>query len=40
MNKVFPFYQITGWRPYAKNYRMTVGIAEIVCGTILILIPG
>jgi hypothetical protein len=40
VNKVFPFYQITGWRPYAKNYRMAVGIAEIVCGAVLVLIPG
>ncbi|CAF3485881.1 unnamed protein product [Rotaria sp. Silwood1] len=40
INKVFPFYKITGWRPYAKNYRMTVGIIEVICGVILILIPG
>lgn len=40
VNKVFPFYQQTGWRPFAKNYRMAVGIAEIVCGAILVLIPG
>ncbi|CAF3369398.1 unnamed protein product [Rotaria socialis] len=40
VNKVFPFYKMTGWRPFAKNYRMTVGITEIVCGIILILLPG
>jgi len=40
VNKVFPLYQITGWRPFAKNYRLTVGITEVVCGAILILIPG
>ncbi|CAF4734096.1 unnamed protein product [Rotaria sp. Silwood1] len=40
VNKVFPFYQVTGWRPFAKNYRLTVGIAEVVCGAILVLIPG
>lgn len=40
MNKVFPFYRISGWRPYAKHYRMAVGIAEIVCGIILVFIPG
>lgn len=40
MNKVFPFYGLTGWRPFAKNYRLAVGIVEIVCGAILILIPG
>ncbi|CAF0819545.1 unnamed protein product [Rotaria sordida] len=40
VNKVFPFYQVTGWRPYAKNYRLAVGIAEVVCGAILVLIPG
>ena len=40
MNRVFPFYGLTGWRPFAKNYRLAVGIVEIVCGAILILIPG
>lgn len=40
INKVFPFYEITGWRPFAKNYRLTVGITEVVCGAILVLIPG
>jgi len=40
VNSVFPFYKTTGWRPFAKNYRMTVGIAEIVCGATLVLIPG
>ncbi|UJR30665.1 hypothetical protein I4U23_018189 [Adineta vaga] len=39
-NKVFPFYQLTGWRPYAKNYRLTIGITEITCGIIFLLIPG
>ncbi|CAF0989976.1 unnamed protein product [Adineta ricciae] len=36
-NKEFPFHRQTGWRPYAKNYRLTVGITEIVCGTCLLL---
>ncbi|CAF3570030.1 unnamed protein product [Rotaria socialis] len=40
VNKVFPLYEMTGWRPFAKNYRMAVGIAEVVCGAILVLIPG
>jgi len=40
VNKVFPFYQQTGWRPFAKNYRLAVGIAEVVGGAILVLIPG
>lgn len=39
-NKVFPLYQSTGWRPYAKTYRLAVGLTELICGTILILIPG
>ncbi|CAF1479106.1 unnamed protein product, partial [Adineta ricciae] len=39
-NKVFPFYQLTGWRPFAKNYRLTVGIVEIVCGITLVLVPS
>lgn len=40
VNKVFPLFEQTGWRPLAKNYRMAVGIAECVCGAILVLIPG
>ncbi|CAF3322297.1 unnamed protein product [Rotaria socialis] len=40
VNKVFPLYEMTGWRPFAKNYRMAVGITEVVCGAILVLIPG
>jgi len=40
VNKVFPFYEITGWRPFARNYRLAVGITEIVCGLILVLVPG
>lgn len=39
-NKVFPFYKQTGWRPLAKNFRLTIGILEIVCGAILVIIPG
>jgi hypothetical protein len=39
-NKVFPFYKITGWRPLAKNFRLTIGLMEVVCGAILVLIPG
>lgn len=39
-NKVFPFFKYTGWRPFAKNYRLTVGITEVVCGSMLILVPG
>jgi len=40
VNKVFPLYQTTGWRPFARNYRLAVGITEVVCGAILVLIPG
>jgi len=40
VNKVFPLYEYTSWRPYAKNYRLAVGITEVVCGAILVLIPG
>ncbi|CAF0831465.1 unnamed protein product [Rotaria sordida] len=36
-NKEFPLYHQTGWRPYAKNYRITIGITEIVCGIFLLL---
>ncbi|CAF0787669.1 unnamed protein product [Adineta steineri] len=40
LNKVFPLYEQTGWRPFAKNFRLAVGITEFVCGAILVLIPG
>ncbi|CAF2491377.1 unnamed protein product [Rotaria sp. Silwood2] len=37
LNKEFPFYHLTGWRPYAKNYRIAVGVAEMSSGSLLIL---
>lgn len=40
LNKEFPGYHITGWRPYAKNYRIAVGIAEMSAGTLLLLAGG
>jgi len=40
VNKVFPFYEQTGWRPYAKNFRVAVGLVEVISGAILVLIPG
>jgi uncharacterized membrane protein YphA (DoxX/SURF4 family) len=36
-NKEFPLHQQTGWRPYAKNYRIALGITEVVCGLLLLL---
>ncbi|CAF1056508.1 unnamed protein product [Didymodactylos carnosus] len=39
-NKEFPFYRQTNFRPYAKNYRLSVGITEIICGALLILGGG
>jgi hypothetical protein len=39
-NKVFPFYQYTRWRPFAKDYRVAVAITESLCGFILIIVPG
>jgi len=39
-NKEFPLHRQTGWRPFAKNYRLGVGIAEILCGGLLILEAG
>ena len=36
-NKEFPFHRQTGWRPYAKNYRLAVGITEMTCGFLLLL---
>ncbi|CAM2696562.1 unnamed protein product [Rotaria socialis] len=37
LNKEFPLFHLTGWRPYAKNYRIGVGIAEMSSGTLLLL---
>ncbi|UJR08171.1 hypothetical protein I4U23_012444 [Adineta vaga] len=36
-NKEFPFHRQTGWRPYAKTYRLAIGVTEVVCGVFLIL---
>ena len=36
-NKEFPFYRQTDWRPYAKNYRLTIGIIEMICGLFLLI---
>jgi len=36
-NKEFPLHRQTGWRPYAKNYRLAVGVAQLVSGIFLIL---
>jgi uncharacterized membrane protein YphA (DoxX/SURF4 family) len=36
-NKEFPLHRQTGWRPYAKTYRIGFGIAEVVCGIFLLL---
>ncbi len=40
LNKEFPLYKITGWRPYAKSYRIAVGVAEVSAGTLLLLAGG
>ncbi len=37
LNKEFPLFQVTGWRPYAKTYRIAVGAAEMSAGCLLIL---
>ena len=39
-NKEFPLYQLTGWRPYAKNYRIAVGVIEMSAGSLLLLAGG
>lgn len=40
LNKEFPLYQVTGWRPYAKTYRTALGVAEMSAGTLLLLAGG
>ena len=36
-NKEFPLHRQTGWRPYAKTYRLAIGITEVTCGVLLLL---
>jgi hypothetical protein len=40
LNKEFPLYHLTGWRPYAKTYRIGVGVAEMSAGSLLLLAGG
>lgn len=37
---MFPLYKQTGWRPKTSEYRRAVGTAEVVCGLILMFVPG
>jgi hypothetical protein len=36
-NKEFPLHRQTGWRPYAKNYRLAIGAIEVASGVVLLL---
>ncbi|KAL7669206.1 hypothetical protein ACOME3_009871 [Neoechinorhynchus agilis] len=36
LNRVFPFYSLTNYRPYARNYRCSVGLIEIIAGSTLL----
>lgn len=36
----FPLAKYHGWRPHARYYRLTYGYAEIICGSLLVLLPG
>jgi len=38
--KVFPFVELTGWKPNPHTYRKFVGTTEVVCGIILAILPG
>ncbi|CAF1087412.1 unnamed protein product [Adineta steineri] len=40
LNKEFPFYHLTNWRPYAKNYRIATGVIEMSSGSLLLLGGG
>lgn len=33
-------YQVTNWKPLAKNYRFTIGLIEVINGSLMVLIPG
>ncbi|OWF40182.1 transmembrane protein 35A-like [Mizuhopecten yessoensis] len=37
---VFPLWKLTGWRPSPHMYRKMFGGTEIICGVILVAIPG
>ena len=37
---MFPFAKELGWRPKTSEYRKAVGVSDLVCGLILIFIPG
>lgn len=36
-NKEFPLHRQTGWRPYAKNYRIGLGVTAVASGVLLLL---
>ncbi|KAI0981597.1 hypothetical protein GJ496_009858 [Pomphorhynchus laevis] len=36
LNRAFPFYDLTQFRPYARTYRCVFGLAEIIGGSFLI----
>jgi hypothetical protein len=36
-NKEFPLHRQTGWRPYAKTYRIALGATSVVSGILLLL---
>lgn len=38
--KVFPFQKYTGFKPKPDLFRTVIGAIEVVCGAILLLIPG
>ncbi|XP_067951071.1 novel acetylcholine receptor chaperone-like [Watersipora subatra] len=37
---VFPFAKTLGWKPKTSEYRKAVGTTHLVCGLLLIFIPG
>ncbi len=38
--KMFPLIAMTGFKPNPHTYRVIVGTTEVVCGTMLAIIPG
>lgn len=36
-NKEFPFHRLTGWRPYARDYRLGFGVMQMISGALLLL---
>ena len=37
---MFPFAEMTAWKPNPHMYRKVIGTTEVVCGILMAIIPG